>query len=221
MSSAPLPRMPEVSLRAMELRDVPDVVHLHQADLAHGFFVELGERFLTRYYRTFLTSPAAVTLIAEVGGVSAGFLVGSTDAVAHRRHVVSLDRWRLARAGAASLLVRPALTARFVRTRAQRYAQGLRRRSRQPEIDADRPRRVGVLSHIAVREDVRRFGVGSALLAGFVGIAKVHGVEQLRLQTARDNTVAQRFYAGHGWKRQEEVRDPDGEAWALYFLDLR
>ncbi|MFI9843661.1 GNAT family N-acetyltransferase [Nonomuraea sp. NPDC051941] len=215
----PSPR-PAASLRVMELRDIPAVVRLHAADLPHGFFVELGERFLARYYRTFLTSPAGVALVAEVDGELAGFLVGSTDAATHHRHVIRLDRWQLARAGAVSLLVRPKLTARFVRTRIQRYARGIRRASDDGRPGTAQRKRQGMLSHIAVDETKRRSGVGSKLVATFVEVARAHGVEHVQLQTAPDNGAAQDFYANLGWKRQDAVHDGDDRAWVPFVLEL-
>ncbi|MFC4563413.1 GNAT family N-acetyltransferase [Nocardiopsis mangrovi] len=202
----------------MELSDVPAAVHLHRSNLPTGFFVELGERFLGRYYRTFLTSPAAVALVAEVEGRPAGFLVGCTDEIVHRRHIMRLDRWRLARAGAASLLVRPELTARFMRTRAQRYIRGMRRATEgQTAVTSGR---TGMLSHIAVDASHRRTGVGAALVAGFTDIARVHGVDRLRLYTAGDNEPAQRFYERLGWEKQEEQPDMDGKLWTHFVLEL-
>jgi ribosomal protein S18 acetylase RimI-like enzyme len=221
MSLPSSPQTPVVSLRVMELRDLPTVVGLHRAGLSRGFFVELGDKFLSRYYRTFLTSPAAVALIAEVDGERAGFLVGCTDAAVHHRHVIHLERWRLARAGATSLLLRPALTAKFVRTRAQRYTRGIKRARDHQPVSAAESRRVGVLSHIAVRDDLRRHGVGRILVTAFVNIAKGHGVERLELQTAADNVSAQRFYERLGWKPGAEVQDPDGKMWVSYVLEPR
>ncbi|WP_046470271.1 GNAT family N-acetyltransferase [Allosalinactinospora lopnorensis] len=208
-----------MSLRVMELGDVPTVVRLHRANLPAGFFVELGDRFLGRYYRTFLTSPAAVALIAEVEGTAVGFLVGATDEVVHHRHVMHLNRWDLARCGMASLLVRPELTARFVRTRARRYLRGMRRR-RSAGSAQEEWGRTGVLSHIAVQTRLRGAGVGAALVGGFVEIAKVHGVERLRLFTSCDNEPAQRFYKRLGWQTRPEQCDADGKRWVPFTLDL-
>ncbi|MFB9966425.1 GNAT family N-acetyltransferase [Sinosporangium siamense] len=207
------------TLRVMELRDVPAVIRLHQDHLAQGFFVELGETFLRRYYRTFLTSPAAVALVAEVGGQLAGFLVGCTDAEVHRRHVAHLEGWRLARAGAASLLLHPVLAGKFVRTRAQRYAQRLRHATQ--ETSGQTPaERTGTLSHLAVDQAMRRHGVGSRLVTGFVDIAKVHGVGCLRLHMAPSNVDARRFYTNLGWKEQESLRDSEGGTWIPFAKDL-
>ncbi|MDA2813440.1 GNAT family N-acetyltransferase [Nocardiopsis sp. RSe5-2] len=228
---------PAVSLRAMELDDVPTVVRLHRANLPSGFFVELGDRFLGRYYRSFLTSPAAVALVAESGGAAAGFLVGSTDEAAHHRHLMRFSRWDLARAGLASLLVRPELTARFMRTRARRYLRGMRRSPGPGPAGSGRnadggggtgggegtggaPLRTGVLSHIAVDSGVRRSGVGAVLVGGFTGIARVHGVERLRLYTGHDNQAAQRFYRRLGWEEQPVQHDIDGVPWTPFVLDL-
>ncbi|MEU0490820.1 GNAT family N-acetyltransferase [Nocardiopsis sp. NPDC006139] len=206
----------------MELADVPTAVRLHRTNLPTGFFVELGDRFLGRYYRTFLTSPAAVALIAELEGVVVGFLVGSTDEVAHHRHTIDLSRWGLARAGATALLVRPELTARFMRTRARRYLRGIRRASVPAPASPvkERPVRTGVLSHIAVDDTVRRAGVGAALVEGFARIATVHGVERLRLYTGPDNEAGCGFYKRLGWQEHPLQHDIDGKPWVPFTLDL-
>ncbi|WP_241485130.1 GNAT family N-acetyltransferase [Nocardiopsis potens] len=218
MPSASPTETPAVSLRVMELDDVPTAVRLHRANLPSGFFVELGDRFLARYYRTFLTSPAAVALVAEVDGRPAGFLVGSTDEAVHRRHVMHFSRWDLARAGVTSLLVRPGLTVRFMRTRARRYLRGMRRTG-AAAARAEQGRS-GALSHIAVDAAVRRGGVGAALVTGFTGIARVHGVEWLHLYTGRGNEAAQRFYRRLGWEPQPVQYDIDGEPWVPFLLRL-
>lgn len=207
-----------VSLRVMELSDMPAVVRLHRLNLPPGFFVELGTRFLSRYYRTYLTSPAAVALVAEAGDEVVGFLVGCTDEAVHRRHVMRLERWPLARAGAASLLVRPQLTARFLRTRAPRYARRLRRGPTGRQASAHG--RVGMLSHIAVADSHRRHGVGAALVGAFVDVAHAHHVGHLRLYTAHDNKPAQSFYERLGWRRRPEQTDVDGKRWTPYALDI-
>ena len=218
---SPKPKKPaSVSLRAMELSALPTAVHLHRTTLPTGFFVELGDRFLTRYYRTFLTSPAAVALVAEIDGKIGGFLVGSSDEIAHHRHVIDLSRWGLARAGATALLARPELTARFLRTRARRYMRGIRRSSESSEPAQERAPRTGVLSHIAVDQNLRRSGVGAALVEGFTQIAAVHDVEVLRLYTSDDNEAARTFYKRLGWQEQEIQHDIDGKPWILLTLDL-
>ena len=223
MSSLPPTETPVVSLRVMELRDVPLAVRLHRLNLPAGFFVELGDRFLERYYRTFLTSPAAVALVAEVDGRPAGFLVGSMDEAVHHDHMLQLERWRLARAGMMSLLVRPELTVRFVRTRARRYIRGIRRSEPGPGAGADRGEqlRTGVLSHVAVEENMRRAGVGATLVERFADIARLHGTRRLRLYTSGDNESAKRFYERLCWEPQAEQADMDGKLWTPFIFELK
>ncbi|GAA1439143.1 GNAT family N-acetyltransferase [Nocardiopsis tropica] len=220
MSSIPPTETPVVSLRVMELRDVPIAVHLHRLNLPAGFFVELGDRFLERYYRTFLTSPAAVALIAEVNGRPAGFLVGSLDEAVHHHHMLQLERWRLARAGMMSLLVRPELTMRFVRTRARRYVRGVRRSNTTTNTEQGERLRTGVLSHVVVDENIRRAGVGALLVERFAAIARLHGTQRLRLYTSSDNEPAKRFYERLNWKSQTDQADMDGKLWTPFVLEL-
>ncbi|MGW0197174.1 GNAT family N-acetyltransferase [Nonomuraea sp. NPDC003201] len=219
MSLFPPPRALTVSLRVMELRDVAAAVRLHRAHLAEGFFVQLGDRFLRRYYLTYLTSPAAVAMVAEVNRRMAGFLLGCTDVDIHRHHVARMERWRIARAGAAALLVRPELTGRFIRTRAQRPARRLRAAGR--DASEHEPREpAGVLSHIAVDDRMRRCGVGSRLVADFANIAEVYGVRRLDLHTGQSDVSAQQFYRDLGWHQQDVLHDSEGRAWVPFHKHL-
>lgn len=219
--SFPFPmETPVVSVRVMELRDVPAVARLHTRNLPAGFFVELGDRFLERYYRTFLTSPAAVALIAEVQDRPAGFLVGSLDEEVHHYHMLRLERWRLARAGMFSLMFRPELTLRFIRTRARRYVRGVRRSGAPPEEAGNRRVRTGMLSHVAVEESMRRNGVGAILVERFAAVTRLHGTQRLRLYTGCDNEPAKRFYKRMGWRPGAEESDMDGKLWTPFTLEL-
>jgi len=58
---------------------------------------------------------------------------------------------------------------------------------------------VAELQRIAVAEDVRRRGVGAALLAEVVALAVRQGADQLLLEVRQDNTAALGFYAAHGF----------------------
>ncbi|WP_246062485.1 GNAT family N-acetyltransferase [Haloactinospora alba] len=222
-SAAPATEAEPLLVRVMELTDLPTAVAMHKTQLPTGFFVELGERFLSRYYRTFLTSPAAVALVADVGGETAGYLVGCTDESAHRRHVLQLERWNLTMIGVSSLLARPALTAHFVRTRAQRYLRQLRHAGAAPSPDpapTETSVRTGMLNHIAVDTQYRGAGIGATLVRSFVEIARTHGTGRLQLYTARDKEKTQRFYERLGWTGHEPLTDVDGRQWVPFSLEL-
>jgi len=58
----------------------------------------------------------------------------------------------------------------------------------------------------AVREESRRQGVGSALLAWLEKVASVAGVNRLRSEARSSNVVARAFYRKHGYVEMEIVR---------------
>ena len=52
---------------------------------------------------------------------------------------------------------------------------------------------------IAVRKEIQKIGVGSALIAWCESTAIGRGMRQLRLEVAEDNTTARSFYERHGF----------------------
>lgn len=213
-----------VTMRVVELSDVGPTARLHLKALPGGFFVSLGPRFLRAYHRTFLTSPAGIALLAECGGATVGFVVGTVDEATHYRHVLRRDRWALGIRGLASLISQPSLGYRFVRTRLLRYLRGLARLSRPspvPSAEVVHLPTAGVLSHMAVDASRRGEGIGRDLLAAFAETAKAQGARTVRLSTASDNEVARRFYERAGWREVDERPDVDGRLWTHYSQDLR
>jgi ribosomal protein S18 acetylase RimI-like enzyme len=201
-----------VALRPMELSDVGKAVELHVSQLPPGFFVQLGPRFLAAYYRSYLTSPAAISLIAVIDGVNAGFLVGTIDRNAHYRHVARHGRYRLAAVGAVALVSDPAMLVRFVKTRSARYARGLLRfASQQP--DSSQASDAAVLSHVAIDPRYRRRSAASALVGSFEAIAASSGARAAHVLTRRDNDPARRLYEARGWVVSGEQIDVDGHHW--------
>jgi [ribosomal protein S18]-alanine N-acetyltransferase len=53
---------------------------------------------------------------------------------------------------------------------------------------------------LAVRRLSQRTGVGSAILLWLEAVARTAGAARIRLEARRDNAVALRFYAAHGYK---------------------
>ena len=123
-------RTSQVSIRLMERADISFAVRLHTEVLHPGFFVRLGPRFLSAYYSTYLTSPAAIALIGEHQGEPVGFLVGVMDRDSHYRHVIRSERVDLGIALLTALATRPSLVSQFARTRLLRYVRGVRRHAR-------------------------------------------------------------------------------------------
>jgi ribosomal protein S18 acetylase RimI-like enzyme len=232
-------RVPQLAVSALTCAQLPAAVDLHQRLLPHGFFVELGPRFLTRYYRNYLESPHALAVAVADGEHLAGVLIGTLD---HHEHAAwtTGSLWALGRAGAGALLRRPRLLRRFLRTRARRYARGVGRRSmarlrslvgtagrrRKPVVADDvgpvipRSPRIAVLSHVYVNPDYQGRGLGSKLVDAFVAAAREAGAERAELVTLTGSAGAGAFYAARGWQLCEEHDDADGRTFETYALEL-
>ena len=198
---------------------------LHAHTLPHGFFVELGPRFLHAYYLTFLDSPHAVALTAAAQGHPIGMVVGVTSPRAHTRWVLRRHGVRLALAGLGALVTRPLVGLRFARTRFARYAGAWRRHRAgsggTDEADSPgQPRRTAILSHIAVLPGARRAGVGGQLVDGFVEASRERGAERVVLLTLAEENGAGTFYAARGWTPTRAHSTPDGEAMREWMLEL-
>lgn len=195
---------------------------LHAEALEHGFFVELGPRFMRSYYAAFLDSPHAIALLATMGGEPVGFLVGTTEAPAHASWVVRHRGLSLGLRAVAGMLLHPRAALRFLRTRTRRYAGALRRHRRaEPSTGAEGPTRSAVLSHVAVLPGARGLGAGERLVQRFEAEARRRGGERALLTTLEGSEGAGPFYARMGWRPAGEVRTPDGRRMEEWARDLR
>lgn len=201
---------PSIQLRRMGLQDLAFVTGLHRATFREGFFVRLGARFLSRYYRTFLDGPLATALVCEKEGVVCGYLVGVLDPPEHRRLLFRHHGLSLAACAFASLIWRPGLALHFLRTRARRYLRAIARRS-TVSAAAVATRKVAVLTYVAVDPAVRGNGIGYALVGKFLDEAAAAGRSEARLVTLAGPQGAGEFYAAQGWTRVGESRRADGQ----------
>lgn len=208
-----------LGLRPLDRRDLAFSAALHAHALPHGFFADLGPRFLRGYHATFLDSPHAVALAAMLGGHPVGTLVGILDPAHHTRWVLRRRGMDLALRGALALAVRPRVALRFLRTRVRRYAHAwLRHRHRPAKRPAAADSRLpAVLSHVAVVPSARGTGAGAALVRAFEEAARRSGATRAILTTLEGPDGAGPFYARLGWERTTTRRTHDGlpmEEWA-------
>ena len=61
-------------------------------------------------------------------------------------------------------------------------------------------KRIFILNDLYVRESYRHFGYGTLLLDSTIIFAKKEKVDFLKLETAKDNIIAQSVYEKNGWK---------------------
>lgn len=210
----PIPQDMEPHIRTMELHDLQFVARQHLIHFPHGFFARLGPRYLREYYRSFVTSPYGVTLIAEHGAAAVGYLVGATDPVEHRRHVLRQHGRTLAWHAMLAMCTRPSLAIWFLRTRAVRYAGKL---FRGPEaIPRASSEATAVLAHVAVDPAARSRGIGTVLITGFEAQVASAGSVRITLVTAAGANGAGAFYLKRGWTSRGEHCTRDGQ-WLTTF----
>lgn len=207
------------TVRPLVAGDLAFAARLHAEALPHGFFANLGAGYLRAYYRTFVSSPHALALVAERNGDPVGVVVGSVDAQAHHRFVIRRHGPRLAARGAVGLLTHPLVALEFMRTRFRRYSRSVKRAVQSNESPVQ-PQRVGVLAHIAVVSHGRKTGVGRALTAAFVEQASAAGAQQLELVTLADEHGASRFYTDLGWRASGESTR-EGRRFARFIFDVQ
>ena len=70
-----------------------------------------------------------------------------------------------------------------------------------PSLSSVSLARIFVLNDLFVDPDARRSGIGRALLEAAHDFARKQGAVRVTLETARDNTSAQRLYEGLGYER--------------------
>ena len=197
-------------LRRMTGADVPFAVREHRAHFSEGFFAELGQGFLTSYYRAYVLTNRSLGYIAELDGRPVGYLVGATDPYAHRRAMLRRHGCKLLFQGLGGLAFRPRLATRFLRTRARRYAMKLLGRPSGGGPGRGAGGGVGTLAHLAVTRRAQGRGVGSALVERFLRDAAASGCHQLLLVTASGPHGAGQFYLKRGWQPLDVHADIGG-----------
>lgn len=213
---------PGAELRTEPARpeDLEFCAALHAEALPHGFFVDLGPRFLRAYHRSYLDSPHAVSMIARLGGHRIGFVVGAIDPHRHRHWLFRHHGLRLAVVGACALAVRPRAGLHFLRTRIQGYVAAWRRHRGEPGSRTEPVTGSAQLSHVATSPGARGVGAGGALVEAFVEMAAAGGADAVSLTTLEGPGGAGPFYRSLGWT-QGEVVAFKGTRFEQWHYDLR
>ena len=217
-------RVPPTTVSPLEPADLAAAVVLHERLLPHGFFVDLGTRFMCRYYRGYIESPHGYGVVARSGDKVVGALVGTVD---HARHAAWTTRRlpALALTGGTALALRPRMVKRFLLTRLGRYARAVGRRiwrlcAAGEAVAGDTSAQVAVLAHVFVDPEHQGSGLGARLVEGFISRARAAGATRAELVTLAGTAGAGSFYAAHGWRRPGGAHQIDGRSYHTYILDL-
>ncbi len=184
---------------------VARVADLHCRALV-GLLSALGPAAAAAFYEGYLASPRCVAFVDEHDGVVRGFVLGSGDPEGMRRDALRANARGILCAMAASVLRRPRVVRQLLDG-----AVGLRGGGFDP--------RAPELTYIAVREDARGTGVGSALLAAFHSALRGLGVGRYELSVEADNQAAVAFYESRGLQQAGTYRQ-FGATYRRYALEL-
>lgn len=204
-------------IRRMGLADLEFVVDEHLAHFPDNVFGQMGRRFLTEYYRTFLDGPHADAVVVVVGGSRVGYLVGVLDVREHRRLVRRFHFRRLALYAAAALTRRPRMAAGLLRRRIAVRLNAMRSHGGET---GDPSKGIAVLSHVAVRSEARGLGLGTSMILEFVERAQDGGARTVSVATRAGKAGAGDLYRRLGWKLANERTTFDGRRIVLLDLDL-
>jgi len=183
---------------------VAQVADLHCGALP-GLLAALGPAAAAAFYEGYLASPRCVAFVDEHGGVVRGLVLGSGDPEGMRRDALRANAGGILRGIAASVLRRPGVLRLLVGG-----AAGLRGDSFDP--------RTPELTYIAVREDARGAGIGSALLAAFHSALRGLGVGRYESSVGADAQGAVAFYESLGLRQTGTYRQ-FGTTYRRYALE--
>jgi ribosomal protein S18 acetylase RimI-like enzyme len=171
-----------------------------------GLLSALGPAATAAFYAGYLSSPRCVAFVDEHEGTVRGFVLGSGEPEGMRRDAL--------RRNGPGILLWTALGA-LRRPRALRLLAGAAAGPRDGGFDPRAPE----LTYIAVREDARGTGVGSALLTAFHAALLAQGVRRYELSVEADNEAAVTFYESRGLRRTGTYRQ-FGTVYRRYSLEL-
>jgi GNAT superfamily N-acetyltransferase len=153
-----------------------------------------------------LQEPSGIALIADEGGVVAGFVTGTVEPSGFYTRLLRRRWWRFALCCAVPLLRRPAIAPRLLRAFSV------------PGQNAHKQDRATLMS-IAVTPECQGTGVGRALVKAFVLEALGRGRHCVDLTTdLENNRKVNNFYLRMGFVCERTFATPEGRAMKEYII---
>lgn len=201
-------------VRRLEASDLPFVVNQHLQNVSEGLFARLVTRFLTGHYLPYCpysTAPSACSVVAVHGDDTVGFLVGTSDPVGHRQHLLRAHGRLLLREGrpCADTTAPPNRTVPADQSSA--VSTETCSPSPTPRISpaADPSGRAAVLCHMVIAPSHQGRGNVSALVEELQVAARHAGCDRREL-VAHAGGPGATHYERTGWSAMGQHRTPDG-----------
>lgn len=179
-------------VRDFRPEDLRQVVAIDEVAMKGFMMTRLGSAFMSQYYTIIATYPRCIFLVAELpGGALGGFAAGYMWPKEFESHVAMANHKLLA-AALPALLRRPIA--------ASRLARGTKRSEADEWTDATVDPARCELAAIAVHPGTARRGIGRSLATAFIKRAVDMDADEIRLTSAANNEVANRFYHSLGFQ---------------------
>ncbi len=192
-------------IRQMETRDMEAVTGLHSEALKIGFLSTLGEDFLSIIYEGITASDLGVIFVYEEDEKVAGFIAGSMDTQKLFREIYRRKLPRLAGNLAFKVVRQPGII------------RNLMRSSRYPGMAGGSV--AAELLSIAVYEDFRGRGIGSALVEALIKYFKERDLSMFKVSVDQRLEGADEFYERLGFELKDTI-EIYGKKMSIYIYDL-
>lgn len=192
-------------IRQMETRDMEAVTQLHSEALRIGFLSTLGEDFLGIIYEGITASDLGIIFVYEEDEKVTGYIAGSMDTQRLFREIYRRKLPRLAGNLAFKVVRQPGIIRNLVRS------------SRYPGMAGDSV--PAELLSIAVVEDARGKGIGSALVEALIEYFRKHGVDRFKVSVDQRLPGVDKFYESLGFELSNTI-DIYEKKMDIYVFDI-
>lgn len=191
----------DLAVRPMVIADLSDVVAIHRESFPDSRSSRLGDAFLRKMYRWYMTYYPELAFVAMINSRVVGFVTGAASGSGRRRFRYTLLEILWGIFSHPRLLFRADMFELW-----PSYLMGLLpkyRNARNSASSDNIPVKVK-LDSIAVRQSARGCNVGKSLMYAFEQATQKLGVTLLVLGVEIDNTAARRLYESCGWVLVQE-----------------
>jgi ribosomal protein S18 acetylase RimI-like enzyme len=197
------------------LSDLKQVVVVHQEAFPNFFLTKMGKHFLYAYYKTVLSYPESIFIVAvdEAEKKILGFVSGFINNIQYYRYMEQCKRTLLFPT-LLGFLHNPSMIGQIIMNR--------KRISGISQQTAESSSQTSELSSIGVLNDTKNTGLGKTLTTEFIKISKEKNADHIILTTdARNNDHVNQFYLRQGFELVHTFIQPPNREMNKYIYHIK
>jgi ribosomal protein S18 acetylase RimI-like enzyme len=200
--------MKDLLIRPMQPQDARDVVNIHLDSFENFFLSSLGSEFLRLFYTAILEDESGISIVCEMEGKVAGFVVGTDRPSGFYKRLISKNIFSFGLAALPTAIKNPGQFPRLVR-------------SLQVPQQYQKPDKQANLMSLAVSPAAQKKGIGRALIEEFANQCSRRRVDIINLTTdAQNNDQVNSFYQKFGFVLSHEFTTVEGRKMNEYQLPV-